>query len=538
MPEAIAAPAAPAAAAPAVSAPAVETPAAAPQTPSVEAAPQSEPVAAPAAASTPAAPAEPKQEEFEGDVEGFLIAHSAWERGDEQKPAEAETKPPEAETKPAEVETKIEEDQPWAPEPEEAITPEALNALAQKAPELQAAMDASPEVKNALFQMARINAKAAPILEVFPNVESAKFAAEAAGTFVNIRTGFMEAVDSPESFPTVFAQFADEFALKDKDGKPVMDAEGNPQYEEDFHMLNDYIVDTYHNVEIEDLTAALAANQFTSEADRENADMALQALKFVQDWKSGKIGTEKPDLSSLSPEAKAYYEKKEREIEAREAALGGKEKNQSKTEKAAERATYETSVSRKVGGAVGKRLGDMLSEREKTGVFVPSYVLTAKDPQSGISVFAKNLLEKFEEATYGRVDQATGKVIGGVAFIRNQAKMLARRPPSPEAEQARVDFALRLIDEHLPAIFDKELRTVQRQDIEDRKKRTGSVAAREELATREPKGGAAPIPKPQNAEQAMQQAYAWVDEKFPDLSPAERTEKALIKKNELSGARY
>jgi hypothetical protein len=29
-----------------------------------------------------------------------------------------------------------------------------------------------------------------------------------------------------------------------------------------------------------------------------------------------------------------------------------------------------------------------------------------------------------------------------------------------------------------------------------------------------------------------------VDEQFPDLSPAERTEKAIIKKNELMGNRY
>ena len=44
--------------------------------------------------------------------------------------------------------------------------------------------------------------------------------------------------------------------IKDKDGNPVMDAEGNPSYGEDFQMLNDFIVDTYHGVEIGDLEAA------------------------------------------------------------------------------------------------------------------------------------------------------------------------------------------------------------------------------------------------------------------------------------------
>jgi len=106
------------------------------------------------------------------------------------------------------------------------------------------------------------------------------------------------------------------------------------------------------------------------------------------------------------------------------------------------------------------------------------------------------------------------------------------------SEKARVDAVLALIDEHLPAIYEKEKRAVQNQEIEDRKKRTGNSQAREQLAEREPRGGNAPQPQNLTPETAMAEAYKWVDQNFPDIEPRERLQKALMKKNELVGTRY
>ena len=388
--------------------------------------------------------------------------------------------------------------------------------------------------------MARTVAKLEPIGKIFPNVESAEYAADAAGRFTNHRVNFLEAADNPENFPKAYESFAEEFIEKGPDGKPLLDAGGNPVYGDDFQMLNDYIVDTYHDVEIADLRAQVEANQFKSDEEREGADMALQALEYIKNWKKGQATGEfkKPDLSGASEEVKAYYEQKEREIAEREAALSGKEKTQTAAERTAERQTFETEIVRSVGGSVGKRVANLVAEKEATGAFIPSYILNAKDPETGIPIFAKNMLDQFEEATYGRVDRATGKIIGGVALIRNQATMLARRPPSPEAKQARLDFMSRLVDEHLPGIFDKNFRELQNQDIEDRKRTQGNVKAREALTTPEPRAGSTPAPKTLDPAAAMTSAYAWVDKEFPDLTPAQRTEKALIKKNELLGNRY
>jgi len=150
------------------------------------------PVSAPVTTPAVSVKAEPKQTDFPGDIEGFLKARGDWEREQPDAPEIVEEAPVEQpavieeaateEVKPEEQ--VVEEEKPWAPEPEAALTPEALNGLIEKSPELKAAMDASPDVKNALFSMARINAKAAPMLEIFPNVESAQFAAESSNKFV------------------------------------------------------------------------------------------------------------------------------------------------------------------------------------------------------------------------------------------------------------------------------------------------------------------------------------------------------------------
>jgi len=493
------------------------------------------PVSAPVTTPAVSVKAEPKQTDFPGDIEGFLKARGDWEREQPDAPEIVEEAPVEQpavieeaateEVKPEEQ--VVEEEKPWAPEPEAALTPEALNGLIEKSPELKAAMDASPDVKNALFSMARINAKAAPMLEIFPNVESAQFAAESSNKFVGLRTGFLQAVDNPESFPDAFHQFASEFMQTDKDGKPVLDQEGNPVFDEDFHMLNDYIVDTYHDVEISDYKARIEANKYAFDEERDNDEMTLRALEFVKSLKSGQTSQlVKPNMDGLSPEVKAYYEQKERDIAEREAKLGEKDKAQTKEQRAASRQTYEQGVAKKIGSAVGSRLKNYMGEKEKAGVFIPSYVTETRDPKTGISNFAKTIYDEFE------------KKVQGTAYIKQHLAQLQLRPPSAEAEQARVNYILELVDQFVPSIIDNQLRQIQTREVEDRKKRSGNAEQREKLAVREPRGGSSPSPKTLNDQQAMDEAYKIVDQKYPDLSRAERLEKALVERNKLTGVRY
>jgi hypothetical protein len=89
----------------------------------------------------------------------------------------------------------------------------------------------------------------------------------------------------------------------------------------------------------------------------------------------------------------------------------------------------------------------------------------------------------------------------------------------------------------LPTIYNQVKRDLQNKDIADRRKRSGNVQTREEMAAREPRGGGAPQPKAFDQASAMSEAYKFVDQNFPDLDPQERTYRALTKKNELMGGR-
>lgn len=544
-----AAPAAPAVSSPSpapVSAPSTPAPAA-PST--TETAPVIAPPSVDSAPATPSSkPPVPKQEDFPRDIEGFLNARNAWEREHGDIPEEiltetgpvdapAETIPVEGETQPADGET-ADEEKPWAPEPDKDFTPEAVNELIKAKPERQAMLDADPELKNALFSMARVNSKAKGLLEIFPNTEAGQFASETSNKFVSVRGGFLDSIDNPEGIGTAFDALAQEFIERKADGTPELDPAGNPVYGQDFHMLCDHVVDSYLDLELGDLEEQIQRGQFANEGQREYADQVLQAIQFLKEFRKGENKPAAFDASALPEPARQELARREADLAEREAKLNGNEKTQTAEQRKAERDAYETNVSKKIGGAVGQRLKTMLEDKAKDGIFVPSYVTSARDPETGISLFAKNLLDKFQEATYGRVDKKTGKVIGGVAHIRNQAEQMKRLPVSAQNEQARVDFHMRVIDDFFPGIFDKELRSLQQQDIADRQKRGGHAKTREQMAEREVRGGTAPTPQSLTPEQAMKQAYEWVDKTYPDATAAERFEKALTRKNQLTGQSY
>jgi hypothetical protein len=480
-------------------------------------------------------------------VAGFLEAHNAWEREQaeqptDENPAELPSDNPPADEQP--VEAPSTDDQPADDQPADEtqtqaqpeakeLTPESLSKLINETPGFKEFLDsAPPAVKGQLYQMARTNARAAGVLEHIPNAEAAKFAAETSNRFVTHRANFLSALEDPASIEQAYSQFAEEFAERDDKGEIIMQ-DGQPVYGEDFHALNNYIVGTEADIEIEDLEARIA-DQSLSEDDREAAEMTLMAYRHIKEYRASKnAGPKKPNLDGLTPEARRYLEQQQAELDAEREKLGIQKKEQTSEARAKERATYETTVSRRIGGSVGKRLQNMIAEDEKAGVFIPSIVTETRDPETGVSVFAQSLLEKFQEATYGRLDRKTGRVIGGVASIRDKMMRLVNRPPSKEAEEARVKYALELIDEHLPAIYEKEKRTVQQREIADRARRKANVDARQQLTTPEPRGGTAVQPKSMDPQSAYAEAKKQIQQQYPDLSDWEVQAKALVLKDQL-----
>jgi hypothetical protein len=502
------------------------------------------PAATPAAVETPAevpvvAPKvkgpEPKQSEFPG-IEEFLDAHHKWDQEEGEAAPEAVSAPLAEEGKPANAET-TEEEKKAETEPVEmaepvTVTPEVVNAWLQKDPAFKAAVEASPEIKRQLFAMARVNAKAAPIMEIYPNVEAAQFANDTSNRSVTIRSGFQRAIDNPETFPQAFEEFASEFAIVDKDGKPVLDQAGKQTYGKDFDMMMSHIVSS-------DLDSDIArVEALVKTSDDENDNVYLSALKFVKDEKAKRAqGPQAPDPETLTPAQRAWQAQKEAELAARGEKLEAATKTQTAAEKKAERATYTTNVNRKIGSAIGKRLDSFVAEKAAENVFLPSYVTDVKDPVTGQSTFGMQVYDDFMRATVGVLDPKTKQRTGGVAYIRNHLEMLESLPPSADAEKQRVDYTLQLIDDHMPGIMDKHLRLIQRREIADRAKRQGNFEKRKEIAQVEPLGGSAPAPKAFTEESAMAQARDTVDKKYPDIDRVERMEKMLIEKNRLMHGR-
>ncbi len=473
------------------------------------------------ATATPSVSAEPKREDFE-DPEEFLKAHYKWET--EQESSGQSDLSPETVNPTEEVTENDTSDETSGSDLQEDLTPESLTTLIESSPALKDAIEADTRVKGALYQMARENAKLKPIADLFPTVDSAKFAHETAGRFTGMRTAFMLAAEDPAKIADAFELFLDEFKVVGDDGKPVLDQAGNPVIADDFNVLMNYAIDNYYDGELAEIDERLKADNFTSQQARDNAEAFKAAVKFIRDYKNANPAEfDRPDLSALPEAERKYIEQREAEIRKREEELGLREKEQSKSQRLQARQQYEQKFLASYGSEVGKRLGTFLKEKMDAGVYVPSYVMDTIDPETGVSIFAKNVFDKFR------------KKLKDIAQVEQRSAELQMRPPSEQALQDRLNYHRGLIDEFLPEIAERELRLVQGKAKKDRSIRASQNIAARQTVEPEPRGGAAPRPRLMSEEDAMTEAYARVDKQYAGryLDPAERMTKALIEKERL-----
>lgn len=556
MPEGITAPvAAPAAAAPAASTPSSPAPVSTPvSTPAATpvAAPASVPASIPsaidaAAAATPASEAalaavsdRPKRSDFPDDaggIEQFLRANNAWEdanpdgtqfvTGDEvpvegkAPEAAAADKTPEDAEKPAE-EKPADETRPA--ESQAPATPEALSKLFEGNEARKAFIEGDPELKGALFSMARQNAKAAPILEVFPNVEAAKFAQTASNDFVTLKTGITLA-DTPEKMADAVTGFLDQFKLVDAKGEPVLDAAGQVQYGDDLPLFKQVLLDADRSMKFNDLKARIEANTYASAEGRDNDEQLLAAYEFIAAAEAaGPDALDKPDLESLSPEARAYLEREQKKIADERERLGIKDKTLTKQQTAAVREQNKVEYRKQFGGSVGRYLGNYLKQKEADGVVVPHYLVQMQD-KDGVSVFAKVALDKLNAK------------LDGLSSVRANSATYEMNAINEDGLKARVAYGQGLVDEHLPGIIDGLLKEAGVSTKADADAKIATRDAGRADARTEPAAGLPSSPKHMSDEQVMAQAKANVEKKYGStIDDRRKIEETLKERDRLESS--
>jgi len=486
-----------------------------------------------AAAAAVDRPSRPERAAYGDDIEKFLRDTYAWEEANpvgtalvtgEEVPVEGDRPAAEAEAPAAEA-AKTEE--ATKPIEVEAPTPQALQEILTADPALAAAIEANPTAKGKLFQMARSVAKAAPVLEIFPNVEAARFANEHANQFVGLKTAF-QLSDSPEKMKDAAGMFLEQFAVTDDKGQPVLDVAGNPTYGEDLPLFVQEIKGRDTAVRIQDIKDRIAAGEYATPEGRETDEHLLAAYEFIAAAEAaGPQQLDRPDPAQMTPEAKAYFDKRERELAEEKERLGIKDKALTERQRVETRTKYDQQYREQFGASSGRFLSNYLQQKEKDGVAIPRYMLTMKDPKTGVSVFAQQAFQKLNEK------------LNTLPSVKAHSATLQMNALNDQALGARLTYGQSLIDEHLPGIVDALLNEAGVSLAEDARQKIAGREARRGDARVEPAAGSMVTPRNMSEAQIYDMAKANVAKKNAGryLDPAEAMRQNLIERDRLLAQR-
>src|SRR5262249_22164616 len=126
---------------------------------------------------------------------------------------------------------------------EDFLSTKALNDRINANAALKQVLEADQNLRNAMFRNARLASEAAGYKEIFPDLDSARYAANQAAAFADLDHAFMRG-DSRQGAEQFFGKWAQMAMLTDENGNVVRDQNGNPRMHGVWNAVNQHIFDS------------------------------------------------------------------------------------------------------------------------------------------------------------------------------------------------------------------------------------------------------------------------------------------------------
>lgn len=438
--------------------------------------------------------------------------------------------------------------QPGAEPAAPPVTPQQLADMMKSVPEFGALLEQHPEIKGPLFAMGRELAAAKPVMEIFPTVGDAQFAQEHAQQLVGLKTLSMRAVDRPESVPELLGAFDSQFAVVDKEGKPVLDAGGKPTYAADRKVFQEALVgrelkghaDSF-TPQIEQLKAKLASGVYPHEAAKamdqkrletlEYANLALQVTGQILDgsW----FQEAPPEIpADATPEFKTWAEQERERLANERKAIDDQKRGASAEQRQQQRTAFQSSVRGDMGTVAGTLIGQKLKEVIDSGVYIPEFEMQRKyvDPKTGqptkTSDIGARLFMQFENELMKPGSRTLMEI--------TQHELL---PENDQTRATRREYYQRKAADIIPRLIDAEVERIQGLVKLDKDKQAERAKARAGAAEAEPNSGGGGLPQQASEQQLRAQAEeaARKDPNYAASTPAERQARIVTAYNRLRG---
>jgi hypothetical protein len=340
---------------------------------------------------------------------------------------------------------------------EDFLSTKALNDRINANAALKQALEADQPLRNAMFRNARLASEAAGYREIFPDVESARMAANHAAEFAALDHSFLNA-DNRQGAEQFFSRWAQMAMLNDDNGNVLRDQYGNPRMHPAWSAVNDHL---FHS----------QLDYVRNNAEKTGNHELLAALDVIRDStttppreaRAGDpgISPSSPALDQLPPHLQAAADsinRREQELTRRQQAAA-----------AAEAEAFELAVGEEASGKINALVEPVLEK-------------------AALSDFVRQTARE-------KIESAIVDSLGRNRFFQARMAELKRFPMNNETMQQRLNLLMTHVHSIAGPIVRQVLRQASQPVMRAQEERRTKIEGQIARTRSEPKsvGGAGPM---------------------------------------------